>query len=152
MATLRASRIALAVLLMPATACHRFEKVNDLQAVIGTHGRITLSAEGRAGNARRLGGVATDVEGLFVQAPGDSIGMKADFVRFSDLGVVPFAGGELHFTTKDVESLAQQRLNRRKTTISAVIFGFGVVLLGALVTVANTGGGGSNGGGPIIPR
>jgi hypothetical protein len=150
-ATLRASRIAFAVLLLPATACHRFEKVNDLQAVIGTHGRITLSAEGRAGNARRLGGVATDVEGVFVQAPGDSIGMKADFVRFADLGVVQFAGGELHFTTKDVESLAQQRLNRRKTTIAAVIFGFGVVLLGAIVTVANTGGG-SNGGGTVIPK
>ena len=136
---------------MPATACHRFEKVNDLQAVVGTHGRITLSAEGRAGNARRLGGVATDVEGVFVQAPGDSIGMKADFVRFADLGVVPFASGELRFTPKDVASLSQQRLNRKKTTISVVIFGLGVVLLGALVTIANTGGG-SNGGGGVIPR
>ena len=139
------------VLLASTAGCHRYEKVNDLQSAVGSRGRIVLTPEARGTNARRLGGVATEIEGTFVGSSSDSVGMRADVVRFSDLGTVPFAGGELRFSVKDVSSVYREELNRKKTTITAVLFTLGVLLLGAAVTVANTGGG-SNGGGTVIPK
>jgi hypothetical protein len=107
--------------LVSATACHRYDTVNDLKAVSGSRGRLTLSPEGRASNARRLGGVAIEVTGVLIEAPGDSVGIKADEVRFSDLGTVPFGQGELHFAPRDIETLAREVINRKKTTIVSVL-------------------------------
>lgn len=125
------SRSLLVLVLALTTACHRYETVNDLTSVVGTRGRVTLSPEGRASNARRLGGVATEIDGVLVDAPGDSIGIKADEVHFSDLGTVPFAQGELHFAPRDVSFVARQVFNRKKTTIVAVLAAIGIVAIGA---------------------
>jgi hypothetical protein len=124
--------------LASTTACHQYTTVNDLKAVVGTNGRVTLSPEGRANNARRLGGVAMEITGVVVEAPGDSIAIKADEVRFADLGVVPFGQGELRFAARDVSFVAKQTFNRKKTTIVAILAALGVVAVGL---VASPGGG-----------
>ncbi len=128
----------LALCLVSTTACHQYQTVNDLKAVVGSRGRLTLSPEGRGSNAKRLGGVATEITGVLIEVPGDSIGIKADEVRFSDLGAVPFAQGELHFAARDVSFVAKETFNRKKTTIVALLGALGVVAIGL---VASPGGG-----------
>lgn len=128
----RSSRVLVLLYLVLTTACHRYETVNDLRAVVGARGRLTLSAEGRGSNVKRLGGVATDIDGVLVEAPGDSIGIKADEVHFSDLGSVPFAQGELHFAAHDVSFIAKQVFNRKKTTVFAVLAAIGILAVGQL--------------------
>lgn len=115
--------------LYSTVGCHRYETVNDLRAIAGTRGRVTLSPEGRGSNARRLGGVAMDVTGVLVEAPGDSIGIKADEVNFSDLGIVPYAQGELHFASRDVSFVSREVFNRKKTTIVSVLALVGAVAI-----------------------
>ena len=126
-----AARRTLLVLscLVSTAACHRYERVDDLKAVVGTRGRVTLSPEGRAANARRLGGVAMEVTGVLIQTPGDSIGIKADEVQFSDLGRVPFAQGELHFAARDVSFVSKEVFNRKKTTVVSVLALLGAVAI-----------------------
>jgi hypothetical protein len=115
-------------------ACHRYESVSDLQAVAGTRGRITLTAEGRANNARRLGGVALDVSGTLVSAQRDSVVIRADDVRFADLGSVPFAQGELRFASADVASVSREVINRRKTALVSVAVALGALFAAELFT------------------
>jgi hypothetical protein len=128
------STLLFVLCLASATACHRYETVNDLKAVTGTRGRLTLSPEGRANNAKKLGGVAMEITGVLVEAPGDSIGIKADEVRFADLGTVPFAQGELHFATRDVSFVAREVANRKKTTIVSILAFVGVLVIAEVFT------------------
>jgi hypothetical protein len=131
---LRRARSVLVVLagVLPATACHRFETVNDLSAVAGVRGRVTLSPEGRANNARRLGGVATEILGLLAPIGTDSISIKADEVRFADLGTVPYAQGELRFANGDVEGVSREVIDRRKSTIITALALVGVAIVGTV--------------------
>jgi hypothetical protein len=133
------------------TGCHRYETVHDPLLVVGTKGRLTLSPEGRANHARQLGGVATDVDGVLVNASGDSLVMKAETVRFADLGDVPFAGGELRFAPRDISGLARQRLNTKRTTI-ATILGAVVALSAAALLSPITRSNGGIGGGTNPPK
>lgn len=70
-----------------------------------------------------------EVTGVLVEAPGDSIGIKADEVHFSDLGTVPFAQGELHFGSRDVSFVAKEVFNRKKTTIVAALAFVGAIAI-----------------------
>jgi hypothetical protein len=130
--------LMIALCLASTTACHQYTTVNDLKAVVGSRGRLTLSPEGRGANAKRLGGVAMEITGVLVEVPGDSVGIKADEVHFSDLGVVPYAQGELHFPSRDIAFVGKESFNRKKTTIVSILAGLGVV---AIALVAKPGGG-----------
>lgn len=112
------------------TACHRFETVNDLSAVASVRGKLSLSPEGRANNARRLGGVAMEITGVVFPVVGDSIGIKADDVRFADLGTVPFGQGELRFAARDISLVAREVPDRKKTMIAGLLTLLGVVAVG----------------------
>jgi hypothetical protein len=122
--------VSLVFCLASTTACHRFEPVSDVSAVAGVQGRLTLVPEARARFASRLGGVATDVVGVVFVIPGDSIGIKADEVHFSDLGTVPFAQGEIRFGARDVSVVGKETLNRKKTTLMAVLVSLGALAIG----------------------
>jgi hypothetical protein len=126
--------VLLVLCVASTTACHRFEPVNDVSAVAGVQGQLTLVPEARARFANRLGGVAMDVVGIIFTIPGDSIGIKADEVHFSDLGTVPFAQGEIRFAARDVAVVAKETLNRKKTSIVAVLVALGVFAVGIAFT------------------
>ena len=126
------STLLLMLCLAIATGCHRFETVTEVATVAGARGRLTLSPEGRATNARRLGGVAMEITGTLVQVPGDSIGIRADQVRYADLGTVPFAQGELRFLRTDIASVATETLNRKKTVFATVLALLGVIAIGVV--------------------
>jgi hypothetical protein len=126
--------------------CHRYETVHDPSLVVGTKGRLTLSPEGRANHARQLGGVATDVDGILVDATSDSLVMKAETVHFADLGDVPFAGGELRFAPRDISGLSRQRLNTRRTTVAMIVASVAALAAAALLSPITRANGGVNGG------
>jgi hypothetical protein len=128
------------------TGCHQYEMVHDPMLVVGTKGRLTLSPEGRANHARQLGGVATDVDGILVDATGDSLVMKAEKVRFADLGDVPFAGGELRFAPRDISGLARERLNTKRTTIAMILGSVAALAAAALLSPITRANGGVGGG------
>jgi len=143
--------LALVLLLVLATACHRYETVSDLKSVAGTKVQLTLTPEARGTNSRRLGGVPTDVFGVLVQATADSVVIRADEVRFADLGTVPFAQGELRFAARDVESVRREVFNRRKTIVVSILAGLGILATSIAFGASNglfTG----NSSGPPTPR
>lgn len=145
----RCAACAVAVgLTVSLTGCHRYETVHDPLLVVGMKGRVTLSPEGRANHARRLGGVATDIDGVLVEAPGDSIVIKADVVHFADLGDVPFAGGELRFAPRDISGLARERLNTKKTTLVGIAGAFAAMAVATLLSPITRSNGGVGGGSP----
>jgi hypothetical protein len=127
----------LVLCLASTTACHRFETVNDLKAVVGAKSRITLTAEARGTNSRRLGGVPTAVIGVITDVTRDSISIKADEVIFADLGTVPFAQGEVRFAATDVANVSRETLNRKKSTIVAVLALLGVTAIGIAFSPGN---------------
>ena len=145
------STLLLMLCLATATACHRFETVTELSTVAGARGRLTLTPEGRATNARRLGGVAMEITGTLVQVPGDSIGIRADQVRYADLGTVPFAQGELHFVRTDIASVATETFDRKKTVVATVLALLGVIAIG-IVAAPGDGIFGFGKSGPPTPR
>jgi hypothetical protein len=75
-----------------------------------------------------------EIDGVVNTGPADSIVVLADVVRFSDLGSVAFAGGELRFAARDVSFVAKERLNTKKTTIVSIIATVGVLALAELFT------------------
>jgi hypothetical protein len=89
---------------------------------------VTLTPEARAAYAQRLGGVAIEVTGVLMELPGDSIGIRADDVHFSDLGTMPFAQGELRFAVRDISNVSREVLNRRRSVVSGAL-----VVMGALL-------------------
>jgi hypothetical protein len=123
----------MALCLVSMTGCHQYITVADPVTVVGTRTRVTLSPEGRANNARRLGGVPKELDGvLLAAAPGDSVVVKVDVVRFADLGTVPFAGAELRFAKGDISQVAQERTNRRKSIIVGTLATIGAFVLADL--------------------
>jgi hypothetical protein len=121
--------------LVSASACHQYIPVTDLTSTTGTRTRVTLSAEGRANNAHRLGGVPKDLDGVFVStAPGDSVVIKVAEVRFADIGTVPFAGAELRFAARDITAVAQERANKSRSVLLGVLATAAVIVLADLVT------------------
>lgn len=92
-----------------------------------------------------------EVTGTLVQVPGDSIGIKADEVRFADLGTVPFAQGELHFGRADVSGVSKETLNRKKTVVATVLALLGVIAIG-IVAAPGDGIFGIGSSGPPTPR
>jgi hypothetical protein len=122
---------------MTLTACHRFEPLPDATPVTGIRGRLTLTPEARASYARRLGGVPIDVTGLLVAVDGDSIGIKADEVRFGDLGTVPFAQGELRFHTRDIAVVSRERLDRGRSTIVGAAATAAILAIATVLSPSN---------------
>ena len=135
-------------LLLSVTGCHEYRPVLDPSLVVGTKGRVTLTAEGRASHARQLGGVAMDVDGTVAALPGDSIEIKADVVHFADLGDVPFAGGTLRFATKEVAGLAREQLNRKRSTLFAIAGTVAAIAVAAILSPRTSSTGGVGPGNP----
>jgi hypothetical protein len=92
-----------------------------------------------------------EVIGTLTGFEGDSIGIKADEVRFADLGQVPFAQGQLRFHRREVASISRETLDRRKSLLMTVL---SVVALTAIGTTLSTGSGflGVGRGGEPTPR
>ncbi len=69
-----------------------------------------------------------NVSGVIQAASGDSLVIRADDVRFADLGTVPFAQGELRFAAADVSAVAIEVIDRKRTAVMSTL-----AVLGALV-------------------
>ena len=133
------------------TGCHRYETVNELESMTEYRGKLTLSAEGRANNARRLGGVPMEITGVIFSVGGDSIGIRADQIIFADLGSVAFAQGELRFITRDVASASREVLARKRSLLASGLALLGVAAIGIAFSLGD-GVFGPARGGPPTPR
>jgi hypothetical protein len=129
-------------MLVLTTGCHQYQTVNDITSVVGTQARITLTPEARATNARRLGGVVMEIDGVVSETRADSIAIKAQTVRFADLGSVPFGAGELWFASKDVSGYAKQVLNpKRSWLVAGLTVGVAGILGGVIASATGSGSG-----------
>jgi len=124
--------VVLLALCSTAAGCHRSEAVTDLSSMADVRGSLILTAEGRALNARRLGGVPLEVRGVIASVTNDSVIIRADDVRFSDLGRVPFGQGELRFARNQVDTVTKHVLDRRKSVIASALGLLGVAMIGTV--------------------
>jgi len=106
--------------------------VNDLSGMDVVRGSLILTPEGRAMNARRLGGMALEVIGVIQSVSADSLSIRADEVRFSDIGRVQFGQGELRFARNHVGTVTKAVLDRRKSVIVSAIGVLGVAIVGTV--------------------
>ena len=83
-------------------------------------------------NARRLGGMALEVIGVIQSVSADSLSIRADEVRFSDIGRVQFGQGELRFARNHVGTVTKAVLDRRKSVIVSAIGVLGVAIVGTV--------------------
>lgn len=122
-----------AVLICCSTAaCHSQRTVNPLNPAPDMRGSLQLTAEARATHARRLGGVVSEVRGLISAQGADSISIKADEVRFSDIGTAQFGGGELRFARTEISRMTTEVLDKRRSVIIGAIAVAGVAIVGTI--------------------
>jgi len=95
-------------------------------------GTLILTPEGRAMNARRLGGIPLEIIGVIESVSIDSLNIRADEVRFSDIGRVQFGQGELRFARNHVETVTREVLDRRRSVIVSALAALGVAIVGTV--------------------
>ena len=127
-----ATAVATLALCFAAAACHRSEVITDLHGMNEVRGSLILTPEGRAVHARRLGGVPLVIIGVVASVGTDSLSIRADEVRFSDIGRVPFGQGELRFARNHVETVTRELLDRRKSVIVSALGVLGVAIVGTV--------------------
>ncbi|AHG91387.1 hypothetical protein J421_3850 [Gemmatirosa kalamazoonensis] len=125
-------------LLLAATACTAYHAVPPEHVATGARVRVTLTTDGAAALASRLGGAVTGVEGKWVGERADSIDLRVDRLLTAAGAPVDWSGGPVAIARGAVQSVEQATVSRSRTTL---LVG-GVAAAGAaLLAIVHRGGG-----------